>query len=202
MSNPAHKEFWPKLSPFVDGELSAEERKAVEQHLAADKQSAAMVADLRAASGLVRLTYEAKADEEDFSDFSAQVLARLTPQKLPFFERMKLTVSETFTYQRPLLLTAMATAMAVLVAVPLGLQLTRGPAGYGSNEFEVQSVSVSSDAKVRPIVLETEKGDAIIWTVEEQPKDQAAPQKDEQKAQEKNEELDVDPSAEKKAGEL
>lgn len=199
--NPAHKEFWPKLSPFVDGELSVEERKAVEQHLAADKESAAMVADLRAASGLVRLTFENAADDEDFKDFSTQVLARLTPQKLPFFERVKLSLSETFTYQRPMLVTAMAAAMALLVAVPVGLRLLNPstPSGYASADVEVQSVSVA-DSKVRPIVLETDKGDAIIWTVEEQQKEKVAPKDDGQKT-EHEEELDVDPAA-KKAGEL
>ena len=62
MKNPARKTFEPLLSPYVDGELSPEERQAVERHIAADKDSAAQVADFRAASGLTRLSFEMLAD--------------------------------------------------------------------------------------------------------------------------------------------
>ena len=202
MSNPAHKELGQKLSAFVDGELSVEERKQIEQLLTNDKAAAGLVADLRAGSGLLRLTYEAKADEEDFKDFANQVLAKVTAQKLPFFERLTLSLSETFKYQRPMLMTAVATAMALVVAVPVGIKLMEPQAGYGSKDVEVQSVAVSAESAVRPIVYENDKGDAIIWTVE-QPgqEDTAGAQK--KKTDEKTDELDVDPStAEKKAGEL
>lgn len=202
MSNPAHKELGQKLSAFVDGELSVEERKQIEQLLANDKAAAGLVADLRAGSGLLRLTYEAKADEEDFKDFANQVLAKVTPQKLPFFERLTLSLSETFKYQRPMLMTAMATAMALIVAVPVGIKLMEPQAGYGSKDVEVQSVAVSSEGAVRPIVYENDKGDAIIWTVEQPGQEDTAGQQ-KKKTDEKTEELDVDPSTtEKKAGEL
>src|SRR5437868_14953747 len=98
--NPARKKFEPMLSPFVDGELTPEERTQVEQHLAANKESAMQVADFRAASGLMRLTFEQQADQEDWKDFSNEVLAKLTPEKAPLFERMKAALSETCTYQR------------------------------------------------------------------------------------------------------
>ena len=50
--NPARKKFEPMLSPFVDGELSPSERQQVEQHLAANKESAMQVADLLGAVGV------------------------------------------------------------------------------------------------------------------------------------------------------
>jgi anti-sigma factor RsiW len=197
----AHKELWPKLSAFVDGELSVEERKQIEQLIASDKAMAGLVADLRAGAGLTRLTYEAAADEVDFKDFANQVLSKVGEKKesLGFFEGLRLRLAETFTYQKPMLMTGFATAMALLIAVPVGVGLMQGPAGYGAKDVEVQSVSVSSESRVRPIVYENDKGDAIIWTVEE-PDKNVQPQ---QKTDEKNDEIDVDSnSAEKKAGEL
>jgi anti-sigma factor RsiW len=203
MSNPAHKELWPKLSAFVDGELSVEERKQIEQLISSDKALAGLVADLRAGAGLTRLTYEAAADEVDFKDFANQVLEKVGANKesLGFFEGLRLRLTETFTYQRPMLVTGFATAMALLIAVPFGVTLMQSPAGYGAKDVEVQSVSVSSESRVRPIVYENDKGDAIIWTVEEP--DKAVQKTDGNPHDEKSDEIDVDSnSAEKKAGEL
>ena len=148
--NPARKKFEPMLSPFVDGELTPAERQQVEQHLAANKESAMQVADFRAASGLMRLTFEDQADQEDFKDFSAQVLSKLTPEKPPFFERLKLSVSEMFTYQRTMFVTSMATAALVaLVAVPVAMKLSTAPAaGYAQAKVEVQTVRVDQGATV------------------------------------------------------
>src|SRR5687767_6058853 len=105
--NPARKKFEPMLSPFVDGELTPEERQQVEQHLAVNKESAMQVADFRAASGLMRLTFEQQADQEDWKDFSNQVLSKLTPEKAPLFERLKTSLSEMFMYQRGMFVGAM-----------------------------------------------------------------------------------------------
>src|SRR4051812_11601277 len=148
--NPARKKFEPMLSPFVDGELTPAERQQVEQHLAANKESAMQVADFRAASGLMRLTFEEKADQEDWKDFSAQVLAKLTPEKPPFFERLRLSISETFTYQRTMFVTSLATAALVaLVAVPVAMKLSMGTsAGYAQAKVEVQTVRVDQGATV------------------------------------------------------
>lgn len=199
--NPAHKELLPKLSAFVDGELSVEERRQIEQLISSDKAMAGLVADLRAGAGLTRLTYESAADEIDFKDFSNNVLAKIGANKesLGFFEGLKLRLTETFTYQKPMLVTAFATAMALIIAVPVGVGLMHGPDGYGAKDVEVETVSVSSESRVRPIVYENDKGDAIIWTVEEPDKNV----QQQQKTDEKNDEIDVDSnSAEKKAGEL
>ncbi len=196
MKNPARKTFEPLLSPYVDGELSPEERQTVERHIAVDKESAAQVADFLAASGLTRLSFEMLADEQDFSEFANQVMARVTPQKLPVFERVKLSMSEMFTYQRTPLITAGAMAFALALMAGAVVKLTgQNDEGYANARVEVQTVSVDTDAKVRPVVMETEKGDAIIWMVD----DGSAKKEDTRR-----EELDLEPApdASKKAGEL
>lgn len=197
MKNPARKTFEPLLSPYVDGELSPEERQAVERHIAADKESAAQVADFRAASGLTRLSFEMLSDEQDFSEFANQVMARVTPQKLPVFERLKLSMSEMFTYQRGTLVTAGAMAFALALMAAAVVKLSGGDTeGYANARVEVQTVSVDHDARVRPVVMETEKGDAIIWMVDDGTA-RAGPDV-------RGEELDLEPTpdASRKAGEL
>ena len=40
---------------------------------------------------------------------------------------------------------------------------------YGANQVRVQSASVDDDSPYKPVVMETESGDAIIWMVESNP---------------------------------
>ncbi len=198
--NPARKKFEPMLSPFVDGELSPEERLQVEQHLAVNKESSMQVADFRAASGLMRLTFEDQADQEDWKDFSAQVLSKLTPEKLGMFDRLKLSLTEMFMYQRTMFVTSMATAAAALViAVPVAMTLMSSPLGYANARVEVQTVKVDQGATVAPVVMTTEGGDAVIWMVDQPEKKDD--DKVKKKAQEQTEELGGDAEP-KKAGEL
>ena len=167
--NPAREKFLPMLSPFVDGELTPEERVQVEQHLAANKESAMQVADFRAASGLMRLSLEQQADDEDFKDFANQVMAKVTPDKLPLFERVRLELSELFTWKRPMMVTSFATAAVVLlVAVPVAMKVGGQSAGYANERAQLQTVKVDERAKVAPVVMETDTGDTIIWMVDEQ----------------------------------
>ena len=201
--NPARKKFEPLLSAFVDGELTPEERTQVEQHLAANKESAMQVADFRAASGLMRLTLEQQADQEDWKDFSNQVLAKLTPEKAPLFERLSAALSEMFTYQRGALIGGLvAAALMVTVGSVTYLMGGRG-AGYANEQLKVQTVRVEQGSRVAPVVMETEGGDAIIWMVDSPEKDKE--KKDEKKGEE-SEELGADPensaAAKKKAGDL
>lgn len=206
--NPARKKFEPMLSPFIDGELTPEERQQVETHLAANKESAMQVADFRAASGLMRLTFEQQADQEDWKDFSNQVLAKLTPEKAPLLERIKTSLSEMFTYQRGAFVGAMVTAALMVTVGATAFLMGSGskPAGYANERMQVQTVKVEQGARVAPVVMETEGGDAIIWMV-----DSPAPEKkkdDEKKKDgaEESEETDPDPATVpvpgKKAGEL
>lgn len=169
MKNPAREKFLPMLSPYVDGELTPEERQLLEQHLAHNKDSAAQVADFRAADAIMRHALEMQADDVDWKAFTDDVMSKVTPEKLPFFDRLKLTLSEMFTWQRgPLIAGFAGAAAAVAIAVPVSMKFAT-PDGYGAARVQVQTVSVDQDSQVKPVVMETESGDAIIWVVEENP---------------------------------
>lgn len=157
--------FIPKLSAFIDGELSRRERVDVERHLASCKTCVARAADLRAESALVRVGMEMLTDEVDFRDFSQRVMARLTPERPPLLERWKLSLGELFTYRRPVLVSIGAAGMAVavvLVGVFIGGNALEG---YASPRMAVQAVSTDPEAHVAPVVMKSEGGDAIIWLV-------------------------------------
>lgn len=169
MKNPAREKFLPMLSPYVDGELTPEERQLVEQHLANSKESTGQVADFRAADALMRHALEMQADTMDWKAFADDVMAKVTPEKLPLFERIKLSVSETFTYQRGPLIAAFAgAALAVAIAVPVSMKFAT-PEGYGASKMQVKTVSVDDNSTYKPVVMETDTGDAIIWVVETTP---------------------------------
>jgi anti-sigma factor RsiW len=208
MKNPARKKFEPLLSQYVDGELSPEERQQVEQHLAANKESADQVADFRAMSGLIRHATDLAADEIDWKEFSNGVMSRIVPEKLPLLERIKISLSEMFTWQRGPMLTgaALASAAAVVAVVVL---TQGGRVGYAAPNMSLQAVTIDGDTalKVQPVVMQTKGGDSIIWVVEEP----AAPEEKTDKPAvkketgEDGEELGIDPvkpTEEKKAGEL
>jgi anti-sigma factor RsiW len=205
MKNPARKKFEPMLSPYIDGELSPEERQQVEQHLAANKESADQVADFRAMGGLIRHTMDSAADEIDWKEFSNGVMARVVPEKLPLGERIKLFLSETFAYQRGPMLTGAAFASAA-AAIAVVVLTGGNPVGYAQPNMSLQAVTVDTDnaLKVQPVVMKTKGGDSIIWMVEETSAAPEAKQPEEKKGEE-GEELGLDPvqkQEEKKAGEL
>lgn len=194
MKNPARAKFVPKLSAYVDGELTPEERQEVEQHLAHNKESAGQVADLRAGAGLVRASLDLMADDVDWKAFTDEVMGKVAKEPLPLFERLKLTLSELFTYQRgPVMIGFASAAAAVLVAVPVALQLASPgvPDGYANQRVEVQTVQVEESAQVRPVVMETDDGDAVIWVVEDKGGDGGKKKK--RDGEESEEELDVEP---------
>lgn len=191
-ANPACKTFHPQLSPYIDGELPPAERSHVERHLSACKSCTALVADLRAESGLIRHGLDLAADEADFSDFAQKVLARVTPEKPPLFERWKLSLTEMFTYQRSTFLTVAATAAVVmLVVVPLSLRTVGAPDGYAQEMMTVESVSTAQDARVAPVVLEPEGGATIIWVVDRPPEKKSGDERDDD--EESEEELGIQP---------
>lgn len=169
MKNPAREKFLPMLSPYVDGELSPEERQLVEQHLANSKESTGQVADFRAADGLMRHALEMQADTMDWKAFADDVMAKVTPEKLPLLQRLQISLSEMFIYQRgPLIAGFAAAALAVAIAVPVTMKFAT-PEGYGASQMRVQTVSVDDSATFKPVVMETDTGDAIIWVVESTP---------------------------------
>jgi anti-sigma factor RsiW len=198
MKNPAREKFLPMLSPYVDGELTPEERQLVEQHLANSKESTGQVADFRAADGLMRHALEMQADTVDWKAFADEVMSKVTPEKLPLFDRIKISLSEMFLYQRgPLVAGFAAAALAVAIAVPVTMKFAT-PDGYGATKMMVQTVSVDDDAKFKPVVMETDTGDAIIWVVDTTP-DAGKKKKDDQHSEET---LTQDPPEEGKQGDL
>lgn len=169
--NPACERFWPDLSPYIDGELDPAARVHLERHLSACADCTARVADFRAESGLVRLGLELAADDADFTGFAQKVLARVTPEKPPFFERLRLSLDEFFTHQRGMVMTSLATA-AVVLLVGLPILILRGgqPEGYAGAAMELQAVQVAEEAHVKPVVMEAASEQAtIIWLVDEAP---------------------------------
>lgn len=163
--NSACSHFLSKLSPFVDGELSVKERTTVETHLSACEACKGRVTDFRAESGLIRVGLELMGDEVDFQAFTQVVMSRVTPERAPLWERFKLSLSETFTYQRgPLVAGAVAVMAMVAVAVPLATR-TKNATGYGTQTVALESVSTDEQAHVAPVVLKS-GSDQIIWLVD------------------------------------
>ena len=167
--NPACERFWPELSPYIDGELEPSSRVQLERHLSACSDCSALVDDFRAEGGLIRLGLDMAADEADFTGFAQKVLARVTPERPPFFERLRISFDEFFTHHRGMVLTSLATAAAVLlVGLPIFL-LQGAPQGYAGETMELQAVRVAEEAHVQPVVLEVEAEEAtIIWLVDEE----------------------------------
>ena len=201
MKNPAREKFLPLLSPYVDGELTPEERQLVEQHLANSKESTGQVADFRAADALMRHALEMQADTMDWKAFADDVMAKVTPDKLPFFDRLKLSLSEMFTYQRgPLIAGFAGAALAVAIAVPVSMKFAT-PDGYGATKMQVQTVSVDEGSPFKPVVMETDTGDAIIWVVESSATPDAGGKK-KKDGEHSEETLTEDPPVEGKQGDL
>ena len=162
--NPACESFIPKLSPYIDGEVSPAERVTVERHLAACRDCASRASDLRAESALLRVGLEMAVDEVDFKDFTQRVMARVTPERPPLLERVRISLSEMFLYHRTAMLSSMATAaVVVLVAVPVVMHRQAVPPGYGGERMSVRTVSTSDDREAPVMVLETDDGSTIIW---------------------------------------
>lgn len=167
-ANPACERFIPQLSPYIDGEVSPAERVNVERHLAACRDCASRAADLRAESALLRVGLEMAVDEVDFKDFTQKVMARVTPDRPPLLERLRISLSEMFLYHRTAMLSSMATAaVLVLVGIPVVLHQQAAPVGYGADRMRVRAVSASGDERVAPVVLESDDGSTIIWEVDD-----------------------------------
>ena len=190
--NPACTRYVPLLSPYIDGELAPAERVTVERHLAACRDCTGRTADLRAESGLVRVGLEMAADEVDFKDFAQKVMARVTPERPPLLERLRLSVSEMMRYQRTAFVSSLATAAVVLlVAIPL-LARDSAPVGYAGERMTVQAVRPHGAAHVAPVVMEAEDGNAIIWLVDEQKVKAGGPSSGKASEESQSDELEMD----------
>ena len=205
--NPACEQFIPKLSPYIDGEVSPAERVTVERHLAACRDCAGRAADLRAESALLRVGLEMAVDEVDFKDFTQRVMARVTPERPPLLERVRISLSEMFLYHRTAMLSSMATAaVLVLVGIPVLLNQQGAPPGYGADRMRVRAVSTTGSGRVAPVVLESDDGSTIIWEVEEEQAEpgEADPADPTSKSPGKKKDKDApaEPKAPSKGGEL
>jgi anti-sigma factor RsiW len=164
--NPACGEFVSHLSPYVDGEVPPRVRVQVERHLTHCPDCTGRVADFRAEAGLVRHGLELLTDEADFTGFAQKVMAQVTPQRPPFWERLRIIVGETWRYQRAALGSGLALAAALLLALPLGLSARHAMQAIPAH-LSVHSVTVDPGAHVAPVVLTNDQtGDAIIWLVD------------------------------------
>jgi len=166
MENPAHKKFRPLLSAFMDGELGPRERRLVERHLASCKESAQELEALQALSEGIRTAMEEAAEEEDWSTFASEVLAQLPPEKLPFFQRLKIQLVESFTYQRGWVLAGACALLLVCLSTYIWMRPAE-PVGYGSPHLSIQTVTAKAGASLKTIITQTESGDAVVWLVEE-----------------------------------
>jgi anti-sigma factor RsiW len=167
--NPACERFVPLLSPYIDGELSPADRVNVERHLGACRDCASRAADLRAESALLRVGLEMAVDEVDFKDFTQRVMARVTPERPPLLERLRISLSEMFLYHRTAMVSSLATAAVLaLVVVPMVMNQDEAPMGYGADRMRVRAVRASEGAKVAPVVLESDDGNTIIWVVDQE----------------------------------
>lgn len=167
-SNPACERFIPLLSPYIDGEVSPAERVNVERHLGACRDCASRAADLRAESALLRVGLDMAVDDVDFKDFTQRVMARVTPERPPLLERLRISLSEMFIYHRTAMVSSLATAaVVVLVAVPMAMNRPSAPPGYGAARMRVISYGPAEGSKVAPVKLESDNGDTIIWSVDQ-----------------------------------
>jgi anti-sigma factor RsiW len=200
-SNAACQTFLPQLSPFVDGELAPAERAVLERHLSACRDCTARVADFRAESGLLRHGMELLADEADFRDFAQKVLAQVTPERPPLWERWKLAVSEYFVHHRAVMVSSLVTALVVAaVAAPLIFR-ERPPLGYAAEHLTVEAVTPSEGVKVAPVVL-TDQGNAIIWMVDEGDKELGEESEEEERGRDDGEGATVRPGKKEPGGAL
>lgn len=153
------------LSGFLDGELGPEDRARVEAALAEDPRLAERLADLAAVSGALRATLERAADEVDFAGFADRVVERLPPFRPPLGERIRVAISEWFTYRRPALIAGAVATLVVAVGTPALLLQGGGEAdplaGYEGPLATV--VSVSTPEGREPMLFNTASGTTVIY---------------------------------------
>jgi anti-sigma factor RsiW len=165
--DPARGKFVRLASAYVDGEVTADERRWVEQYAMSDATARAELAALEATSRLVGTALRASADEVDWQVFTRQVMSHLHQEPLGLGDRLRVVLGRLLGSGRaPVAAAAAAALVAVALAVPITLR-TAAPQGYAASKLEIQTVSVDAPSQVRPVVMRTERGDAVIWTVQE-----------------------------------
>jgi hypothetical protein len=132
-------------------------------------------------------------DEVDFKDFTQRVMARVTPERPPLLERLRISLSEMFLYHRTAMVSSLATAAVLaLVLIPLLASRNDVPLGYGADRMRVRAVRASEGATVAPVVLESEDGNTIIWAVDQPAHEASAVKKSQGAHEDEADELDAD----------
>jgi hypothetical protein len=103
-------------------------------------------------------------DEVDFSDFSAQVMSRLAPEQVPLAEQWRVRLGELLRYRRGAVI-SLAAAAAGLIAVLPWILNGSSTEGYASQRMALQSVTTDPEAHVAPVIMQGDRGNAIIWLV-------------------------------------
>jgi anti-sigma factor RsiW len=143
------------LSAYVDGELTPAERETVERALAADPRVREIERSMRGLGSAVRALSEAEVAKADFAGLTDRVMARVS-RRPGVLARLREAVRGPWLPVGGLVAVA---AAALFVLRPF----TPAPAVDG---VVVQSVTADAQPELRPVVLKTETGDAIIWLVE------------------------------------
>jgi anti-sigma factor RsiW len=143
------------LSAYVDGELTAAERETVERALASDPRVREIERSMRGLGSAVRSLSAAEVAKADFTGLTDRVMARVS-RRPGVLARLREAV------RGPWL------PVGGLIAVAaLGLFILRPVATTASVDgVVVQSVTADAQPELRPVVLKTDTGDAIIWLVE------------------------------------
>ena len=126
------------LSAYVDGELTAAERETVERALSADPRMREVERSMRGLGSAMRALSGVEVAKADLSGLADRVMARVA-RRPGVLERLR------DAWRRPWL--------------PVG-----GPAAVQG--VVVQSATADAQTELRPVVLKTETGDAIIWLVD------------------------------------
>jgi anti-sigma factor RsiW len=153
-----------ELSAHLDGELSPQARVALEAHLASCPGCGARLAELRAVGEVLRRRFEVQAEAQDFSGFTAAVLARVKPYRPSLGERLSVGFEEWRRHRAGSLWSGFAVLAAVLLAI-FALPQLQGPSEAGLHPT-LEAVSTDEQSHIAPVVLKTEGGDAIIWLVD------------------------------------
>jgi len=151
--NPTHLQL---LSAYVDGELTAAEREAVERALSADPRMREVERSMRSLGSAMRALSEAEVAKADLSGLAGKVMARVSrrPGALQRFGDA---------WRRPWLPVGGLVAVAAAALFMLRAPVVAPAAVQG---VVVQSATADAQTELRPVVLKTETGDAIIWLVD------------------------------------
>jgi anti-sigma factor RsiW len=157
-------EFQVLLSAYLDGELNVKEQAQVELHLAGCNKCRTQVDDWKKVGNLLVDAWNRQIEESEFSQFGAQVFQRITPRRLPWWERLQIKWSETLAYHRAAVLSSLVTAaITLIISVPLVYHWSKG------QEIAVSEVVLHrltlEDPAVKPVIMQLENGKTLIMLV-------------------------------------